>query len=46
MSELILKTMEVIWYNGLFGSSFGIWILKVIYMVYLGRVFENLREKI
>ena len=40
-----LKTIKVTWYNGLFGSFFGIWILKVIYMAYLGRVFENLKEK-
>ena len=37
--------MKVTWYNGFFGSLFGIWIVKVIYMAYLGRVFENLIEK-
>ena len=44
-SELILKTIKVICYNGLFGSFFGISILKVIHMAYLGRVFEILRVK-
>ena len=45
-SELILKTIKVICYNGLFGSFFGISILKVIHMAYLGRVFEILRVEI
>ena len=44
-SELILKTIKTICYNGLFGSFFGISILKVIHMAYLGRVFEILRVK-
>ena len=45
-SEMILKTIKVIRYNGLFGSFLGILILKVIHMAYLGRVFEILGVKI
>ena len=45
-SEMILKTIKVICYNGLFGSFLGILILKVIHMAYLGRVFEILGVKI
>ena len=44
-SEMILKTIKVIRYNGLFGSFLGVLILKVIHMAYLGRVFEILRVK-
>ena len=52
-SELILKTINVTWYNGFFlsflefefisSNSFNF--IQFIYMTYLGSAFENLTEK-